>query len=129
MEGADIQGPLWSLSLLGFAERCLFLCANDPKSLRFTVHPDVPVVRSPGSSLLQWCFSHVGLAAAHGCAAKSCSYPSSRAAGHAEQHAANGSVCLNSAGKCCWMVLDVKEGRERELTAAAITQNGRAKRE
>lgn len=59
-------------------------------------------------------------------AAKSCSYPSSRAAGHAEQHAGNGSVCLNSAGKCCWMVLDVKEGRELALAAKPVSQNGRA---
>lgn len=59
--------------------------------------------------------------------AESCSYPSSWAAGHAERHAGNGSVCLNSAGKCCWMVLDVKEGRE--LTLAAVSQNGRDARE
>lgn len=61
--------------------------------------------------------------------AKSCSYPPSWAAEHAEQHAGNGSVCLNSAGKCCWMVLDVKEGRELALAAAPVSQNGRAERE
>lgn len=52
--------------------------------------------------------------------AQNCSCPRPQAAGHAEQHAANGSACPDPAGKCCWMVLDIKEqapgsrsGRER----------------
>jgi len=59
------------VSLPGSAKGCLSLCSNDPESLGCVVHPCVPRLRSPGSSLLHRRLSFMRLAAARGCAGSS----------------------------------------------------------